>query len=127
MRASGLGTVMKVVSVLRNSRAARRTESRCSHMIYPTSIIHDPLFLQLLQKLADVGANLFRVRGGELLLQFADDLAEGALAVALLQNLATGALQLDGAFGEEDHANLFPRLALRTPSASGREAGLTGV
>ncbi len=50
-------------------------------------IVYDPLVAQLLEKLADVGANLGGIGVAELSLQFCDDLAEGALAVASLQNL----------------------------------------
>ena len=90
------------------------------------SVIHDALFLQLLQELGDVGADFFRVGGGELFLQFGDDFAEGALAVAVFEDLATGALQFDGAFGEEDDAN-FVGFAFGAPAASGGEAGLGGI
>ena len=96
-------------------------------IFHTTSVIHDALLLQLLQKQRDVGADFFRVRGGELFLQFGDDFAEGALAVAAFKHLTSGALQFDGAFREEDHALFFARLAGRTPAASGGEAGLTGV
>ena len=75
---------------------------------------------QLFQKLADVGANLRRVRVGELGLQFLDDLAEGALTVAALQDLAACALQLDCAFGKKDYADLFGAgLLFGTPAATG--------
>ena len=70
-------------------------------------VIDDPLALQLLKKPAALVANCRGIRSGELLLQFRDDPAESALAVALLQQQPSGALQLDCAFGKEDYAFLF--------------------
>jgi hypothetical protein len=88
-----------------------------------TLVIDDPLALQLFQELADVTANLFWIGNRELFLQLGDDLSERALAVAALQNLAPGALQLDGAFGEEDDAVFFAA----APAASGGKAGPAGI
>jgi hypothetical protein len=83
---------------------------------------------QLLEKLADVGANLCRVCVGELRFQFLDDLAESALAVAALQDLTACALQLDCAFGKKDYADFFGAgLLLGTPAATGGQARLTVV
>ena len=50
------------------------------------SVVDDPLVPQLFEELADVGANLLGVRVAELGLQLCDDLAEGALAIAALED-----------------------------------------
>jgi len=89
----------------------------------PSLVVDNPLVPQLLQELADVGANLRRVRVAELSLQFCDDLGEGALAVATLEDLTACALEFHCAFGEQDHACFF----CAAPAASGGQAGLTGV
>ena len=82
---------------------------------------------QLLEELADIGANLGGIGGGELGLQFCDDFAEGALAVAAFEHLASGALQLDCAFGEQDYAFFGAGLGLGAPTATGGETRLAGV
>src|ERR1022692_433493 len=86
-------------------------------------IVDNPLVPQLLQKLADVGANLGGIRVAKLGLQFSDDLAEGTLPVAALQHLPSRALQLDRAFGKQDYALLFAP----SPAATGRQARLAGI
>ena len=68
-------------------------------------------------------ANLCRIRIVELLLQFRDDLAERALAVAAFEHLSSGALQLDCAFGKKDDAILLTS----APAATGGEAGLARI
>src|ERR1700691_1120693 len=88
-----------------------------------TLIINDPLVPQLLEELADVGANLGGIGVRELSLQFSDDLAEGALAVAALQDLTSCALQLDCSFERQDHPVLFGA----SPAATGGQAGLAGI
>src|SRR5579863_3797036 len=87
------------------------------------SVVDDPFLLQLLEKLRDVVANLFRVRFIKLCLQFGNDFAEGALPVAALEHLASGALQLDGAFGKKNHAVLFGS----SPAATGGQPRLAGI
>lgn len=89
-------------------------------------IVDNPLMPQLLKKLADVAANFGWVGYAELSLQFCDDLSEGALTVAALEYLASGALQLDCALGKKDYA-LFARFTLRTPAATGGQSGLAGI
>src|ERR1700674_4172763 len=96
MRARGLGTI---------SFHARTSDS----------IIDNALLPQLLEKLSDVVANLGRIGGGVLTLRFRDDLEEGALAVAMLEHLPSRALQLDGAFGKQDHEIFLAAI----PAASG--------
>ena len=59
-------------------------------------------------------------------LQLRDDVAERPLAVAAFEDLATGALQFEGAFGEQDHPNFF-QLAFGAPTASGGKARLACV
>ena len=90
-------------------------------------IVDNPLVAQLLEELADVGADLGGISIAELRLQFSDDLAEGALAVATLQYLPTCALQFDCAFGEQDHAFFAAGLVLCSPAATGGKAGLAGI
>src|SRR4029077_1373411 len=84
----------------RESRFSGRGWTRGLQKKTDPLVIHNPLVPQLLQELADVGANLGGIGVAELGLQFCDDLAEGAVTVAALQNLAPCALQLDCAFGE---------------------------
>jgi len=81
-------------------------------------IIHNPLVAELLQKLADVGADLGGIGICELGLQFFKDLAERALAVAAFEHLTSCALQFDCAFGEQDYAFFGAGLAFCSPSAS---------
>ena len=88
MRASGLGIMNVPVN-------------------HEYSVVDNPLVPQLLEELADVGANLGWIGIAELRLQFCDDLGEGALAVAALQDLPACALQLDCAFRKQDHARLL--------------------
>src|ERR1700728_807593 len=82
---------------------------------------------QLLKKLADVGANLCRIGIPELSLQFCNDLGEGALAVAALEHLPPRPLQLDRAFGEQDHAFFVASFIFRPPAAAHCEARLAGI
>src|SRR5271166_2216657 len=70
-------------------------------------VINNPLMLQLLEKLADIGSDLGRVRNAELRLQFFDDLPECPLAVAAFEYLQTGALQPNRAFRKKHHAILL--------------------
>src|ERR1700674_3413109 len=86
-------------------------------------VVDDPLVPQLLEKLADIRANLPGIGVAELGLQFCDDLGEGALSVAALEDLPPGALQLDRAFGEQN-STIFFRTA---PAATGGQARLAGV
>jgi hypothetical protein len=79
--------------------------------------------LQLLQELADVVADLRWVGGDELFLQLRKNLNESALAVAMLQHLASGALELDCAFGKEDYAILLAS----TPAASSGQPRLASI
>jgi|HubBroStandDraft_6_1064221.scaffolds.fasta_scaffold06731_9 hypothetical protein len=81
---------------------------------------------QLLKKLADVAANFGWVGDAELSLQFCDDPGEGALTVAALEYLASGALQLDRAFGKQNHA-LFARFTFSTPAATGGQSWVAGI
>src|SRR5271168_3902092 len=83
---------------------------------------------QLLEKLADVGANLGGVRVGELDLQFCDDLAECAFPIALLENLPACSLELDRALGKQNHPHVIrARLVLDTPAATGGQTRLGRV
>lgn len=98
---------------------ARYAQQKSSVEYRTALVVYDSLVLQLLQEFADVVANLSGVGGATvLLLQFRNDFAEGALAVAALEDLASGALQFDRTFGEEDDAILFGT----APAASGGEA-----
>jgi hypothetical protein len=91
-------------------------------------VIHDSLFLQLLQKNADVASNLFGISLFELRLQFSDNFSESSLAVAALEYLQSRPLQLDCALGEQDDAILLgASLGRRTPAASGGETWLACV
>src|SRR5579864_3866888 len=85
-----------------------------------TLVIDDSLLLQLLQKHADVRANLFRIRLVELLLQLRKDFPECALAIAALQHLASGILKFQCTLRVQDHAILLGS----APAASGGEARL---
>src|ERR1700738_322414 len=84
-------------------------------------IIHNALLLQLLEKSSDVVANLGRVGGCVLTLQFPDDLEECPLSVATLEHLPPRTLQLDGAFGKQDHA-IFLAAAPATSCGQARAA-----
>jgi hypothetical protein len=96
--------------------------------LYSPLVIHDPLVPELLEKLADIGANLGGIGVAELSLQFCNDLPEGALAVAPLEHLSSGALQFDCAFGKQDDTFfLAAGLTLRSPAATGCQAGLAGI
>lgn len=86
-------------------------------------IVDDSFALQLLQERADIGANFFWIGGAKFFVQFRDEFAEGALAVATFEHLTSCALQLDGAFGKQDHAVFF-RAA---PAAAGGKTRLTCV
>src|SRR5208283_1401639 len=86
-------------------------------------VINNPLMLQLLEKLADIGSDLGRVRNAELRLQFFDDLPECPLAVAAFEYLQTGALQPNRAFRKKHHAILLRA----TPAAAGCQARLAGI
>ena len=86
-------------------------------------VIDDSLALQLLEKPADLLSNCRGIRVAELFLQFRDDLAESALAVAMLQHQPPCALQFDCAFGEEDYAILFAS----SPTAPGSESWLASI
>jgi hypothetical protein len=90
-------------------------------------IIHDALVAQLLEELADVGADFGGIGSGELGLQPGDDFTEGSFAVAAFEDLATGALEFDGAFGEENHAFFYAGLGFGSPAAAWGEAGFVGV
>ena len=92
-------------------------------------VVDDALVAKLFEELTDVGANFCGIGVDELSLQFRNYLGEGALAVAAFQNLAAGALQLDRAFGEKDHAIFGAGLLFGSPAAFGgkmRAAGIFG-
>src|SRR5580700_4726320 len=92
------------------------------------SVVDDPLVLQLLEKLTDVDANLGWIGEAELRLQFLDDLAERALAIAALQYLQARTLQTNRAFGKQDRAAGFgAALLLGAPAAAGRQSRLAGI
>ena len=61
----------------------------------------------MFQELADVGANLLRISVAELGLQFCNDVAEGALAVAALEYEQTGIAQAKRSFRIQDRAFCF--------------------
>ncbi|MGC1373054.1 MAG: MmcQ/YjbR family DNA-binding protein [Candidatus Sulfotelmatobacter sp.] len=86
-------------------------------------IIDNPLVLQLLQKLADVAANLARIRIRKLLLQLFDYFSEGAFAIAAFEHLPPRTLQLDGAFWKQNH----PLLLRAAPAATRRQTRLRGI
>jgi len=109
-----------------------RNDSGCVDSISPDLIliIHNPLMPQLLKKLTDIGANLGGVGVAELSLQFSNDLAEGSLAVAAFEHLASRALELNRSFRKENHADfLCSDLTFCSPAASCRQplpAGILG-
>src|SRR5581483_2928891 len=87
------------------------------------SVIHDASALQLLQEHGDITPDLLRIGRAKLLLQRGNDLAEGPPAIATFQYLSARALQLEGAFGKQNHAIL-----LRTaPAASGGKPRLAFI
>jgi hypothetical protein len=86
-------------------------------------IIHNSLLLQLLEKSTDIVANLVGACFRKLALQFTDDVAEGALAIALFQHLPPRSLQLDRTLREQNDATIVSA----APAATGRQARLAGI
>ncbi|SPE28226.1 hypothetical protein SBA7_120019 [Candidatus Sulfotelmatobacter sp. SbA7] len=84
-------------------------------------IIDYAFLLQVLEKIVDFLQDAAAVAAFILRLQLFDDLLRAALAVTPFQNLASGALQTQRAFGKHQHpfgAIGFP------PAASACQAGL---
>jgi hypothetical protein len=81
------------------------------------SKVYYALLLKLFEKAADVGGDAHRITRPIFCLQRFDDFLHGALAVAVLENVASGAAQADCALGEKQSSLLA--LGFR-PSAAGR-------
>jgi hypothetical protein len=95
MRASGFGSIQALLN--------------------GSSVIHDASTLQLFQESAYIDANLLRISGAKLLLDFRNNFSERALTIAALEHLPSSTLQLDRTFGEQDHPIFFSS----APSAPG--------
>jgi hypothetical protein len=95
MRASGFGSIQALLN--------------------GSSVIHDASTLQLFQESAYIDANLLRISGAKLLLDFRNNFSERAFPIAALEHLSSGTLQLDCTFGKQDHPILFSS----APSAPG--------
>src|SRR6266481_2831588 len=100
---------------MRPPRKAAATKPKCArHGGLPLQVEIESTFLLEKSKIAeDILFDLLRLRLGIDLLQIRDDLLDGVLAVAALNNFEAWPIQAERAFRHEQHALLvvFPKAA----------------